>query len=125
MSQTVRWMAPWIEKTDGEEIMGDWEVTLPTRMMLKLLGLWLTEESRERVESVMEMYHPTDRAAMAYALVVWMMTGRKMELRSAVAAQHFKTLCEAMKKDMPELSFAAHMKYMVNKYGPKKEKNKD
>ena len=73
ISQLMHYLAPWLEKTDGEESMGSWETTMATKMMVKLLELWLTQESRERVEKMLEYYHPLDRAAMAYALVVYVM----------------------------------------------------
>ena len=63
--QMLHHLAPWLEKTDGEELIGNWETTLATRMMIKLLELWLTEESRQHVEKMLEFYHPLDRAAMA------------------------------------------------------------
>ena len=120
ISQVLQYLAPWIEKTDGEESVGSWETTLATKMMVKLLELWLTQESRERVEKMLEYYHPLDRAAMAYALVVYVMTGTKMTFKSAVAKQHYKIICKMLKEDMPQLMFAGHMKYMVRRYGPKR-----
>ena len=113
-------LAPWKEKTNDEESIGSWETTMATRMMLKLLELWLTEDSRERIEQMLEYYHPLDRAAMAYALVVYVMTGTKMTFRSVMAKQHYKQLCQTLKEDMATLMFAGHMKYMIRKYGPKK-----
>lgn len=121
ISKVLQYLAPWIEKTDGEESVGSWETTLATKMMVKLLELWLTQDSRERVEKMLEYYHPLDRSAMAYALVVYVMTGTKMTFKSAVAAQHYKTICKMLKEDMPELMFAGHMKYMVHKYGKSKK----
>ena len=88
MTQMLHHLAPWIEKTDGEEVFGDWMQTLPVTMMMKLLGLWLTEESRHRLQKMLDFYHPVDRAAMAYALVVYVMTGTKMTFKSAVAKHH-------------------------------------
>ena len=120
ISQLMQYLAPWLEKTDGEESMGSWETTMATKMMVKLLELWLTQESRERVEKMLEYYHPLDRAAMAYALVVYVMTGTKMTFKSAVATQHYKIMCQLLKKDMPQLMFAGHVKYMMRRYGPKK-----
>ena len=120
ISKVLQCLAPWIEKTDGEESIGSWETTLATKMMVKLLELWLTQESRERVEKMLEYYHPLDRAAMAYALVVYVMTGTKMTFKSAVANQHYKIICKMLKEDMPQLMFAGHMKYMICKYGKKK-----
>ena len=120
ISQVLQYLAPWIEKTDGEESIGSWETTLATKMMVKLLELWMTQDSREHVEKMLEYYHPLDRAAMAYALVVYVMTGTKMTFKSAVAKQHFKKACVMLKEDMPQLMFAGHMKYMICKYGKKK-----
>ena len=112
-------LAPWIEKTNGEESIGSWETTLATKMMVKLLELWMTQDSREHVEKMLEYYHPLDRGAMAYALVVYVMTGTKMTFKSAMANQHYKTICKMLKEDMPQLMFANHMKYMIRKYGKK------
>ena len=119
VSLTLQYLAPWVEKTDGLESVGAWENNLATKMMVKLLELWITPESREEVEKVLEYYHPLDRAAMAYALVVYVMTGHKMEFKSAVATQHYKRFCKMLKEDMPQLMFANHMTYMVRRYGPK------
>ena len=119
ISQLLQHLAPWIEKTNGEESVGSWETTLATKMMVKLLELWMTEESRQQVERVLEFYHPLDRAAMAYALVVYVMTGTKMTFKSAVACQHYKKFCQMLKEDMPTLMFAGHMKYMMRRYGKK------
>ena len=120
MTQMLHHLAPWIEKTDGEEVFGDWMQTLPVTMMMKLLGLWLTEESRHRLLKMLEFYHPVDRAAMAYALVVYVMTGTRMTFKSAVAKHHYKLACQMLKDDMPTLMFAGHMRYMIRRYGPKK-----
>lgn len=119
VSKVLQYLAPWIEKTDGEESVGAWETTLTTQMMVKLLELWMTPESREEVEKILEYYHPLDRAAMAYALVVYVLTGTKMTFKSAMATQHFKIISKMLKEDMPQLTFANHMKYMVRRYGKK------
>ena len=119
LSKVLQYLAPWIEKTDGEESVGSWETTMATKMMVKLLELWLTQESRDKVAKMLEYYHPLDRAAMAYALVVYVMTGTKMAFKSAMATQHFKTISQMLKADMPTLMFAGHMKYMMRRYGKK------
>ena len=123
ISKTLEYLAPWIGKTNGEESIGSWETSMASKMMVKLLELWLTEESRERIEQMLEYYHPLDRAAMAYALVVYVMTGTKMKFRSAVATQHYQLACRMLRVDMAELMFANHMKYMLRTYGPKKIKH--
>ena len=89
LGKVLQYLAPWIEKTNGEESL--------------------------------EYYHPLDRAAMAYGLVVYVMTGTKMTFKSAVANQHYKTICKMLKEDMPQLMFAGHMKYMIRRYGKKKQ----
>ena len=122
ISKVLECLAPWIEKTDGEESIGSWETTIATKMMVKLLELWLTQESREKVAKMLEYYHPLDRAAMAYALVVYVMTGTKMTFKSSMATQHFKTISQMLKADMPTLMFAGHMKYMMRRYGKKVKK---
>ena len=122
LTNVLQYLAPWLEQTDGEEPIGSWETSLASKMMVKLLELWLTPESREKVEEILGYYHPLDRAAMAYALVVYMMTGTKMKFKSAVAIQHYKICCQMLKEDMPELMFAGHMKYMVRRYGKKVKK---
>ena len=119
LSKVLQYLAPWIEKTDGEESVGSWETTMATKMMVKLLELWLTQESRDKVAKMLEYYHPLDRAAMAYALVVYVMTGTKMTFKSAMATQHFKCISKMLKEDMPTLMFAGHMKYMIRRYGKK------
>ena len=124
VSLILQHLAPWIEKTDGEESIGSWETTMASKMMMKLLELWLTVEDRERVEKMLDFYHPLDRAAMAYALVVYVMTGKKMEFKSAVANEHYKIFCQMLKDDMPTLMFAGHMKYMIRRYGAKRERVK-
>ena len=122
ISKVLQYLAPWIEKTNGEESVGAWETTMATKMMMKLLELWMTQDSRERVEKMLEYYHPLDRAAMAYGLVVYVMTGTKMTFKSAMANQHYKIICKMLKEDMPQLMFAGHMNYMVRRYGPKRGK---
>ena len=121
LSKVLQYLAPWIEKTDGEESVGSWETTMATKMMVKLLELWMTQESREKVAKMLEYYHPLDRAAMAYALVVYVMTGTKMTFKSAMATQHFKTISQMLKANMPTLMFAGHMEYMIRKYGKVKK----
>ena len=121
LGKVLQYLAPWIEKTNGEESIGSWETTLATKMMVKLLELWMTQDSRERVEKMLEYYHPLDRSAMAYALVVYVMTGKTMTFKSAMANQHYKTICKMLKEDMPQLMFAGHMKYMIRKYGKGKK----
>lgn len=92
LSNILQYLAPWMVKTHGVESIGSWETSMCSKMMVKLLELWLTKESREKVEKILAFYHPLDRGAMAYALVVFVMTGTIMTFRSAVANQHYKLI---------------------------------
>ena len=121
LGKVMQYLAPWKEKTNGEESIGSWETSMASKMMVKLLELWLTEDSRERIEQMLEYYHPLDRAAMAYALVVYVMTGTKMILKNGAANQHYRTICKMLREDMPQLMFANHMKYMMRTYGKGKK----
>jgi len=121
LGKVMQYLAPWKEKTNDEESIGSWETTMASKMMVKLLELWLTEDSRERIEQMLEYYHPLDRAAMAYALVVYVMTGTKMILKNGAANQHYRTICKMLREDMPQLMFANHMKYMMRTYGKGKK----
>ena len=122
VTRVMAWLMPWMEKTNGEEVLGDWEQTLTETMMVKILELWLSEDNRQLLAKFMQFYHPLDRAGLAYALVVWVMTGHKMQFKSAAATHHYKLMQQALKADMAELAFAGHMSYMIRKYGPKKVK---
>jgi hypothetical protein len=42
-----------------------------------------------------------------------------MKFKSAVAIQHYKIMRQMLIRDMPELMFAGHMKYMIRRYGKK------
>ena len=96
LSKVLECLAPWIEKTNGEESVGSWETTLATKMMVKLLELWLSQDNRERVGKMLEYYHPLDPAAMAYALLVFAITGRKRTFKRAVANQHYRNFCQIL-----------------------------
>ena len=56
LTNVLQYLAPWLEKTDGEEPIGSWETSLASKMMVKLLELWLTQESREKVEEILGYY---------------------------------------------------------------------
>lgn len=114
VSQMMEWLMPWKEKTRDDRSIDDWQDTLTTIMMRKLLELWLSPESSERIKKMMSFYHPLDRAAMAYALLIFAMTGHKMELKSAVATEHFRLACDLILQDMPELKFLNHLKYLIH-----------
>lgn len=90
--KVLEYLAPWQEKTNRMETVGSWETSMATKMMMKLLELRLTPENRKEVEKVLGYYHPLDRSAMAYALLVFVMTGKTMTFKSAVANHHYNII---------------------------------
>ncbi len=122
VNKVLQYLAPWIVKTNGVESIGAWESTLASKMMMKLLELWLTPRNRKHVEDMLVYYHPLDRAAMAYALVVYVLTGGRLHFKNGVAQQHYKIVCKMLRGDIPELMFTGHMKYMLRRYGRKQGK---
>ena len=119
LSKMMEWLMPWAEKTEGLQILADWEMKLPEVMMVKLLKMWLSDDNREKLDKVLHGYHPLDRAAMAYALLIFVLTGTKIHFNKALSEQHFKVLCRFIEADMPELSFADHLMYNLLKFGKK------
>ena len=73
-----------------------------------------------KVEKLLHVYHPMDRAAMTYAALVFILTGHKMEFKATLAKQHFRVLCSVLEENMTELTFSDHMRYMLRKYGKKR-----
>ena len=119
LSKMMEWLMPWAEKTEGLQELADWEMKLPEVMMVKLLKMWLSDKNRERLDKVLHGYHPLDRAAMAYALLIFVLTGTKIHFNKALPEQHFKVLCRFIEADMPELSFADHLMFNLLKFGKK------
>ena len=56
LTQTMEWLMPWIDKTNQTEVVGDWEMNVPERMMRNLLNLFLTTRQRQKVEKVLQFY---------------------------------------------------------------------
>ena len=121
ISQVMQWLMPWEIKTGGAETIGDWEVSLSITMMKNLLDLWLTEEGKVKVEKMLHVYHPLDRAALIYAVLVYLFTGNRMNFKNVVVRRHFRAICNVLKEDMVELTFSDRLKRMLRKYGKKKK----
>ena len=75
LTKTMEYLMPWIDKTDQNEVMADWEMNVPELMMRNLLYLFLTTSQREKVEQALQFYHPYDRATINYALLLNRFTG--------------------------------------------------
>ena len=119
LANMMRWLMPWIEKNDGTQELGDWENKISEIMMVRLVKMWLSDANKQQLDRVLHYYHPLDRAAMCYALLVFLLTGTKIHFRKPMPEQHFRTLCKAIEADMPQLPFASHLLYTLVKFGKK------
>lgn len=99
LTQTMEWLMPWIDKTNQTEVVGDWEMNVPERMMRNLLNLFLTTCQRQKVEKVLQFYHPYDRAAIDYALLLNRLTGYLPKPRNLLVQYQLDLLVNVMKED--------------------------
>ena len=99
LTQTMEWLMPWIDKTNQTEVVGDWEMNVPERMMRNLLNLFLTTRQRQKVEKVLQFYHPYDRAAIDYALLLNRLTGYLPTPRNLLVQHQLDLLINVMKED--------------------------
>lgn len=99
LTQTMEWLMPWIDKTNQTEVVGDWEMNVPERMMRNLLNLFLTTRQRQKVEKVLQFYHPYDRAAIDYALLLKRLTGYLPKPRNLLVQHQLDLLVDVMKED--------------------------
>ena len=99
LTQTMEWLMPWIDKTNQTEVVGDWEMNVPERMMRNLLNLFLTTRQRQKVEKVLQFYHPYDRAAIDYALLLNRLTGYLPKPRNLLVQYQLDLLVNVMNED--------------------------
>lgn len=99
LTQTMEWLMPWIDKTNQTEVVGDWEMNVPERMMRNLLNLFLTTRQRQKVEKVLQFYHPYDRAAIDYALLLNRLTGYLPKPSNLLVQYQLDLLVNVMKED--------------------------
>ncbi len=119
IAQIVEWLCPWYDKTNGIGRINYWQKNIPVQMMTNLLCMWLTPKGKLKVLRVLRTYHPLDRAALAYALLIYVMTGTKLKPKSELPQRHIQELYDQVTNDMGELLFADHLKSMLEKYGKK------
>ncbi len=119
IAQIVEWLCPWYDKTNGVGRINYWQKNIPVQMMTNLLCMWLTPKGKLKVLRVLRTYHPLDRAALAYALLIYVMTGTKLKPKSELPQRHIQELYNQVTNDMGELLFADHLKSMLEKYGKK------
>ncbi len=125
IAQIVEWLCPWYDKTNGIGCINYWQKNIPVQMMTNLLCMWLTPQGKLKVLRVLRTYHPLDRAALAYALLIYVMTGTKLKPKSELPQRHIQELYDQVMNDMGELLFAEHLQFLLNKYGKKRQLNNE
>lgn len=99
LTKTMEYLMPWIDKTNQNEVMADWEMNVPELMMRNLLYLFLTTSQREKVEQALQFYHPYDRATINYALLLNRFTGYLPEPKKLLVQHQLHLLADLIKED--------------------------
>lgn len=93
------------------------EFGLAGKMMLALLYQWLNAQNRKAMEKLLRFYHPLDKAMLIYAMLLYVMTGKRVKLNHAVAQRHYNLMVEFVDDDMCTLPSHKHLMRLYKKYG--------
>ena len=93
------------------------EFGLAGKMMLALLYQWLNAQNRKAMERLLRFYHPLDKAMLIYAMLLYVMTGKRVKLNHAVAQRHYNRMVEFVDDDMCTLPSHKHLMRLYKKYG--------
>ena len=93
------------------------EFGLAGKMMLALLYQWLNAQNRKAMERLLRFYHPLDKAMLIYAMLLYVMTGKRVKLNHAVAQRHYNLMVEFVDDDMCTLPSHKHLMRLYKKYG--------
>ena len=93
------------------------EVMNSEKLMQQLLFEWLTKEEKSKVRLYVKYYHPEGRIEMYYAMLQYLMTGKKAKFKNGAAQWHFRLFCDLI--DEVGYSSKAHLHLMMlwNKIG--------
>lgn len=93
------------------------EFGLAGKMMLALLYQWLNAQNRKAMEKLLRFYHPLDKAMLIYAMLLYVMTGKRVKLNHAVAQRHYNLMVEFVDDDLCTLPSHKHLMRLYKKYG--------
>lgn len=116
MAQMTKCMKPIREEEISQVEMNE-EFGLAGKMMLTLLYMWLSQGNRKAMDRLLQFYHPLDKAMMIYALLLYLMTGKKVKLNNAIAQRHYDLMVEFVDDDMVTLPSHKHLMRLYKKYG--------
>ena len=93
------------------------EFGLAGKMMLTLLYQWLNAQNRKEMDRLLKFYHPLDKAMLIYAMLLYVMTGKRVKLNHAVAQRHYDMMVTYVDDDMCTLPSHKHLMRLYKKYG--------
>ena len=87
------------------------------QLMQRLLANWLTKEELSKVRLYVKYYHPEGRIEMYYAMLQYLMTGKKAYFKNGAAQWHFGLFCEMVDKVGYSYKAHQHLMKLWNKIG--------
>ena len=84
---------------------------LSEKLMQSLLFEWLTKEEKSKVRLYVKYYRHEDRLKMYYAMLLYLMTGKRSKFENGAAQWHFGMFCDLI--DEVGYSNKAHLHLMT------------
>ena len=87
------------------------------QLMQRLLFEWLTKEAKSKVRLYVKYYHPESRIEMYYAMLQYLMTGKKAKFKNGAAQWHFRLFCDLIDEVGYSDKAHQHLKMLWEKIG--------
>ena len=82
-----------------------------------LLEKWIAKDTRKKVALIMKFYHRNERLEMYYAMLQYVMTGRKTRFDRAVMQWHFRLFADQADEDRYTVPSNTLLKRLWKKVG--------
>jgi hypothetical protein len=87
------------------------------QLMRKLLFEWLPEETQQHVLRYMKYYYPEGRQEMYYAMLRYVIEGKKSRFKNGAAQWHFRLFCEEVDEAQYTPEMHEHWIFLWRKIG--------
>ena len=87
------------------------------QLMQRLLFEWLTQEAQQKVRRFVKYYHTEARLEMYYAMLRYVMFGKRTRFVKEVANWHFRLFCEQVDSDQYTPRMHEHWIFLWRKIG--------
>ena len=87
------------------------------KLMESLLFEWLTKEEKSKVRLYVKYYRHEDRMKMYYAMLLYLMTGKKSKFENGAAQWHFRMFCDLIDEVGYSNKAHLHLKMLWEKIG--------